>query len=144
MNKLLSLRQALLDCPLKIAADKLLTFAEKGTVLSYGGGGNDAFQITYTAKAIVLDYAGAPRDLLFVVAQWLHADNPGAGAESITFTADIISDKAVDVELAVEITETIGAVAQPDGKLRLQPAPDPDALGEDALKSLFADLTRTG
>ncbi len=144
MNKLLSLRQAILDCPLKIKADKLLTFAEKGSVLTYGGDANKAFQIPYTAKVIVLDYSGSLHDLLFVVAQWLRRDNPGADAAAITWSADLLSTKEADVELAVEVTETIGAVAQPDGKVKLQPAPDPNAMGDDALKSFFADLNRTG
>ncbi|MBC7907038.1 MAG: phage tail protein [Rhodospirillaceae bacterium] len=143
MNKLASLRDAILNCPLKIKADKLLTWAEKGQVLSVRGTGNKAFQITYTAKAVVVDYAGAPHDLLFVAVDWLHRDNPAAAEDAITFTADIISAKAADVELAVEITEIIAVRTNPDGTVSLVPVGDPDAQALD-MGAFYAALNASG
>lgn len=139
MKKLAALRAALLAGPLKIKADKLLTFAEKGKVQSWRGGDGDnrAFQLVYTAHVIVTDYTGAPQDLFFVALDWLHANCPDLDPEeAIRFHVDVIDHKSADVSLALDLSEIIAARARPAG-LALVPEADPDAGGADlALQSL--------
>lgn len=135
MKKLASARQTLLDAPLGIKPAKLLTFAEKGVVRSWRGpgpglGGNRAFALDYTAHLIVTDYAGAPQDLFFVLADWLHRECPDAPEDAIRFHVDVISHKAADVSLTVEIGEIVAAPATEAG-IALLPVPDPDAAAFD-------------
>jgi hypothetical protein len=125
VKKLAAARDAILKSPLRIKADKLLTFAEKGTVQSWGGGGNDAFQVTYTIHLIVTDFAGALQDLLYVTLQWMRADCPGIETDALKFHVDVIDHKSADVSLSLEITEIIGAVSGPKG-IKLEPVSDLD------------------
>lgn len=130
MIKLAAARQALLDAPLGIKAAKLLTFAEGGTVRSWRGESNQSFLLDYTAHFIVTDYAGAPQDLFYVLLQWLHAENPDAPEDAIRFHVDIISAKAADVSLKVELSEVVAATEVTAG-LKLTPTPDPDTKALD-------------
>lgn len=136
MKKLAAARAAILKAPLKIKAENLLTFAEKGSVYAPRGDRNRAFQITYTAHLIVTGYAGAPQDLLFVALEWLHRDNPGATDEAIRFHVDIIDHKSADVSLAIDLTEIIAAEDVPEG-LRLAPRADPDVASLDIAAMSF-------
>lgn len=133
MNKLASIRQAILAAPLKIADKELLTFAEKGTVKSYRGevDANKAFEITYTAHLIVTDYSGAPQDLFFVAAEWLHRECVDAAEDAIRFHVDIIDHKKADISLAIDITEIIATPDAGAGLVRLEPSADPDFLKFD-------------
>lgn len=127
MNKLASLRAAFLAAPLKIKDKDLLTFAEKGRVRSKRGEAeaNKAFEMAYTAHLILTDYTGAPQDVLFVAAQWLNANCPDAEDEAIRFHVDVIDHKKVDLSLAVDIAEIVATPDAGDGKVSLQPVPDP-------------------
>ncbi len=138
MKKLASARAAFLASPLKIRADHLLTFAEKGTLKSWRGEGNAAFMETYTAHFIVTDYTGAPQDLFFVALDWLHRECPDAPEDAVRFHIDIIDHKKADVSLAIEVTEIVAATETPDG-LVLTPAADPDERAVD-MGTLFRDL----
>ena len=138
MKKLQSARDALLNSPLGIKAKDLLTFAEKGTVVSHRGERNQNFAVTYTAHLIVTDFAGEPQDLLFILVRWLHADNPSAQPDAIKFHVDVIDHKKSDVSLAVELSEVIG-VAEVEGGLSLDAQPDADALAI-GMDTLFPDM----
>lgn len=144
MKKLASLRAAMLAAPLKINEKELLTFAEKGTVQSWRGDGadpeaNEAFQITYTAHLIVTDYTGAPQDLFFVAARWLHRECTDAAEDAIRFHVDVIDHDKADVSLAIDITEIFATPSAGAGKVRLAPAADPDATGFD-MTALHRDM----
>jgi hypothetical protein len=141
MKKLASAREAILKSPLKISADKLLTFAEKGTVKSWRCDGNHAFMLTYTAHLIVTDYTGAPQDLFFVALDWLHRECTDAAEDAIRFHVDIIDHKSADISLAIDITEIVAAPTATGGKVRLTPVADPDAQGFD-MGAFFAELNR--
>lgn len=138
MIKLTALRAAILASPLKIKAANLLTFVEDGSVKSWRESRNAGFLLEYSAKIIVTDYAGAPQDLCFVVLNWLHRDNPDATEDAFKFAADIISHKAADVEITVELSEIIAAETRPEGTA-LTPVRDPDA-GAIDLGDLYPDL----
>lgn len=138
MKKLAAARAAILASPLKIKAEDLLTFAEKGTVYAVRGDRNHAFSITYTAHLVATGYSRAPQDLLFVAIEWFLRDNPGAEPEAIRFHVDVIDHKTADVSLMIELTEIIAAEELPEG-LRLAPRADPDATAID-MAALFPDL----
>lgn len=129
MMKLQSARAAILAAPLKIKTEKLLAFAEKGTVESWqaanwSGGDNGGFLIQYVIHLIVTDYAGAVQDLLWVAAQWLAAACPGAASDAITFEIDMIDLKICDVHLSITVEEQIAAVPDDAGRVSLRPVTD--------------------
>ena len=138
MKKLQSARDALLNSPLRIKAKDLLTFAEKGTVVSHRGDRNRNFVVSYTAHLIVTDFTGEPQDLFFVLVDWLHREFPPATPEAIRFHVDVIDHKKADVSLAVDLAEVIG-VAEVDGGLSVDAQADADALAFD-MGTFFPDL----
>lgn len=130
MRKLQNARDHLLASPLGIAADKLLTFAEKGVVTSYQGVAhhNPDFMVSYTANLILTDFAGEPLDLFFVMLQWLRRECPGAKPDALHFHVDVIDTRKVDVSLQLELTETVTAASSPAGTWL---TPDPDHYAGD-------------
>lgn len=138
MKKLRSARDHLLASALKVHADKLLTFAEKGTLTSYRGAAhqNQDFQVSYTAHLILTDFSGEPTDLFFVMLQWLHQHCPGAPADAVRFHVDVIDTKQVDVSLMIDLVETVTVTAATAGTW-LEAGPDPDA----SATALFPELT---
>jgi len=142
VDKLAAARSALLDAPLGLRPDQLQTFAQQGTVWSRRATRNRHVRMTYEAHLIVTDYTGAPRDLLFVLADWLHRDNPAAEDDAIKFHVDVIDHKRADVSLRVDITETIH-VRPVEGGLALLSVPDADAGALD-MAALFPDLPDSG
>lgn len=138
MRKLASLRQAFLACPLKIKPEALLTFAEKGTLHSWRGTGNQAYKIDYTANVIVTGFGGEAQELFFVALDWLHENCPGADEDAMKFHVDIIDHKSADVSIAIDLTEIIAAETQTDG-LHITSAADPDADAID-MSAFFPDL----
>ncbi len=138
MRKLDAARAALLSAPLGIRPDQLLTFAQKGQVWSRRGPRNRNFQVTYEAHLIVTDYTGPPRNLLFVITDWLHQNSPAATDDAVTFHVDILDHGKADVSLRLDLKETIQVDDLPEG-LRLSAPPDPDAQAMD-MAALFPNM----
>lgn len=109
MELLAELRKHILNSPLKIKADDLLTFANDGQITSHQGEDNQHFAIRYDAKIIVTDFGGAPDTLFFIVLQWLAQHNANHDQNPIRFNADILDHKTVDLELIVSLEELVGA-----------------------------------
>lgn len=130
MKKLATAREHLLASPLGIAADKLLTFAEQGTVTRYRDGASASFSVAYTAHLIVTDYAGDPAALLFIVLDWMDQNAPNLPPDALKFHADIIDHKRADVSLKVDLVDVVKATAA-EGGTALAGQADPDALGFD-------------
>jgi hypothetical protein len=129
MRKLRALREYLLEAPLGLSADKLLTFAEAGTVTSHRGhqAQNQNFLVGYTAHIIVTDYTGDEEQLLYLVTSWLHREQPGAKDDALSFHLDVIDHQRVDISLKVTLVETVTVTQDPAGTW-LTPARDPDTL----------------
>lgn len=129
MRKLRSARDHLLSSHLKITADKLLTFAEKGSVIRYPRADhqNRDFGVTYTAHLILTDFTGDPLDVFFVALAWMAVEMPGAKPDALSFHVDVIDHKKVDLSLMIELTEAVG-VAAVTGGTSLTSTPDPDAM----------------
>jgi hypothetical protein len=109
MELLAELRKHILNSPLKIKADNLLTFANDGQITSHQGDLNGHFSIRYDAKIIVTDYTDHADMLFFIVLQWLAANNANHATTPIRFNADIIDHKTADVELILTLEENVGA-----------------------------------
>lgn len=139
MKKLHDLRAHLLASPLGISADKLLTFAESGRLISNAGMShqNQAFAVKYQAHVIITDFAGEETALMFVLTRWLHQKQPSAAPDAIAFQIDIISHQQVDVSFRIDLEEVV-AVKPQAGGTELVPLGDGNAL----FGSLFGVITR--
>lgn len=129
MKKLRTLRDYLLACPLNIQADKLVTWAQKGTVTSHAGMAhqNRNFGVRYDAHIILTDFAGDDTALLYLLTAWLHQHQPNAKPDAITFQVDVIDHDLVDISISLPLDEAVLFEQLPEG-IRLTPAQDPDAL----------------
>ena len=115
MKKLESLRLHLLNSPLHLKEDSLLTYAEKGKVISYQGQDNSHFELRYSAIIIITDYAGSAEQVAYFALQWLKEHQPNAQEDSLEFEADILSHQAVDLSLKLDLSEVIQVEVKEDG-----------------------------
>ena len=108
MKKMFLLRDFLLGESLNIEPDNLLIFSEEGTTESYPGSENENFRMHYEVVIIVTDYNDDTNKLLYLLMRWLDVNQPFiAGGELISFRADINAHDSVDIEIRVELNETI-------------------------------------
>jgi len=127
VKKLQSARDHLLAAPLGIQPDKLLTFAESGTVATHRGDGPDSFLVRYTAHLIVTDFTGQPVQLFWAVLGWMRTACPGAVPDALKFHVDVIDHKKADVSLKLDLEETVQVRTTDDGTW-IVAQDDPDAL----------------
>jgi hypothetical protein len=126
VRKLLSLRKAVLAAPLgarggRLSHERLLTFAEKGSVRFFADDDDGSFELSYDAHLIAVEYAGDPLKLLWTVCRWLAAECPGVPPDTVRFHVDILDEGGADVSVLVTITEAIREI--PGG---VAAVPDPD------------------
>lgn len=117
MQKLQQARDNLLAAGLGIKAKELLSFAEKGRIVSLHGNAamNSDFRIEYTGHLIVTDFAGNPQDLLFVVSRWVDENVQNRTEETLQFHVDLISHKSADVSLRLELSDTVSVTKAENG-----------------------------
>lgn len=117
MKKLHDLRQHLLDCPLQIPADKLLTFTRKGHLTSAAGRPfqNGGFSVSYLANVVITDFTGDAIAFLYILTQWLHTNQPGMPPEALKFQVDIIDHQKADLSIEVELTDVVKVEQLPEG-----------------------------
>jgi len=127
MKKLHDLRQHLLECPLQIQADKLLTFTRKGRVTSHAGRPyeNRGFAISYLASVIITDFSGDATAFLYILTCWLQEHQPGSSPDAIKFQVDIIDHQKADLSVEIELTDVI-RVEQVAGGTQLVAQPHPN------------------
>ena len=115
MKKLDQLREHLLQAPINIKADKLLSFVDRGKVISYAGGDNQDFRFEYQGNIIITDYSDDADKLAFFIVQWYDQYQPDHKSDGFQFDADIINHKSVDVSITLELTETIAVTETATG-----------------------------
>ncbi|KAA5602811.1 hypothetical protein F1188_20245 [Roseospira marina] len=142
MRTLTDLRADLLAGPFRITPDRLLTVAESGTVRAARGSRNDHLELAYKAVVIITDWTGDPRTLLWWVTDWIQRHAPAAAPNAVSFVSDILDHERADLELRIDLTETVRAVPTPDG-VAIDREPDPDAQALD-MKALFPGVADGG
>lgn len=121
------------SAPQKIQPDDLLTFAETGQI-DFHHGGNDSFQLQYTATIIITDFAGDPNAVHYFMLQWIKQNYPVNNGKQYAFNADILSHDAVDLSIEIELSESINVTTSCDGITLTsceQPDPNPDWISTD-------------
>lgn len=127
--------------------DRLAMWVEKGKV-SARLGPQRGFAWEYDLTVLIDAYTGDPSVLMFVICDWLRAQQPdllASGAEGFPFEVDVLDEKTVDVQITLSLKEVVRAEPGPGGRWELvavpEPAPmlsDTQALGP-ALTSIWAD-----
>lgn len=127
MLKLNSLKALLMQClPADLARDpkRLVVLAEGGTVVTTGTA-SLSFEWRYTARVIVLDYAGHADALIVPIIAWMkrnqseQMDNPATRDNAIQFRIEPVTPTTMDVAIELQLTER--AIVKPD------PTAPPDA-----------------
>ena len=109
MELLTTLRQHLLESPLGLQADELITYARDGKIVSHQGDSNLSFGIEYQAHIVLINYGEPPDVLFFVVLDWLRQHQANHRADALRFDADILDHKTADLELIITLDESVGA-----------------------------------
>jgi hypothetical protein len=115
MKKLTDLRTFLLDHPIGIEAENLLTFAEKGETEYNFDPDDKSFQISYDANLVLTDFVGDFNAVLFVLQDWLYHNQPDLKPDAVKFHIDILDHRRSDVSLLVSLSEDIQATEQDTG-----------------------------
>ena len=126
MLKLNSLKALLMQClPADLARDpmRLTVLAENGTVVTTGTA-SLSFEWRYTARVIVLGYAGHPDAVIVPIIAWMkrnqseQMDNPDTRVNAIKFRVEPLTTTSIDFGIELQLTER--AIVKPD------PAAPPD------------------
>jgi hypothetical protein len=114
MNKPGRLREALIQGLPDLALDpqKLLIFADRGTVIATGEPG-DSWEYAYQLTVFVQDFAGDMDALTATVLRWLAAEqpdlllNPDGRRNGVRFEAELMTAELADVQFQLDITESV-------------------------------------
>lgn len=120
MLKLNSLKALLMQClPADLARDpeRLVVLAENGTVVTTGTA-SLSFEWRYTARVIVLGYAGHPDAVIVPIIAWMkrnqsdQMDNPDTRVNAIKFRVEPLTTTTMDFGIELQLTER--AIVKPD------------------------------
>ncbi|WP_129792566.1 phage tail protein [Sphingosinicella sp. CPCC 101087] len=142
-----SLRQALtaalVDQGVRILErdpDKLRIYIQKGRIVSRLSAEpnfpNPGFEYRYELVATLIDFTGHPDAVMVTLLLWLSVHQPDLlqnhdrGNSGIVFEADIIDNKTVDLEIRLELSETVSASARQDGGFDLLHVPEAPVIPE--------------
>lgn len=114
MQKLVSLRAHLTAASplLAKAPEKLTVFAERGRLVC-AGGSSLSFEYAFTARIVILDFAGHADAVMVPLLAWIKRnqidilDNPERRTSAIRFEAELLDQEAVDLSIEVDLTEAV-------------------------------------
>lgn len=109
MKKLHRLRAHLLNAVPTLTNDpeRLLTFVEEGSI-EFSRGPNLTHEYQFTVQLVLTDFSADLDTIIVPLLQWLAEYQPDADpTEAISFEAEILSHKSVDVALRVKLTERV-------------------------------------
>lgn len=109
MKKLHLLRAHLINAVPALAndPDRLLTFVEEGSI-EFRRGLNLTHEYQFTAQLVLTDFSADLDTLMVPLLHWLAEYQPDADpTEAVSFEAEILSNKSVDVALRVKLTERV-------------------------------------
>ncbi len=121
MRKGDSLRRWLTAClpDLKIHPDRLQIFFEDGGVNARKSA-TLSFAYAYRLKVLLTDYAGDPDHLIVPVLAWIEKEQPQLLARTdnppFTFRSELLDSNAYDIELSIDVMESVLVSLSNDGK----------------------------
>lgn len=114
MQKLVSLRAHLTAATPLLATnpDKLTVFVERGRLVC-AGGNSISFEYAFTARIVILDFAGHADAVMVPLLAWVKRnqidifENADRRASAIRFEAELLDQEAVDLSIEVDLTESV-------------------------------------
>ena len=109
MKKLHLLRAHLINAVPGLARDpdRLLTFVEEGSI-EFRRGTDLTHEYRFTAQLVLTDFTGDLDTLMLPLLQWLAEYQPDADpGEAVSFEAEILNNKSVDLALRLRLTERV-------------------------------------
>lgn len=128
MNKLNSLRAFLTSCveELKANPEKLLVFAEKGELHDVPRQPSLSFEYRYTATLVVTDFKDRSDKLFVPLLAWLKLNQPDrSDTKAVDFIAEILDNETVDIEIKVELSDSVTVTRNEDGTVSTANNPEP-------------------
>ncbi|WP_445157073.1 phage tail protein [Halomonas sp. E14] len=109
MKKLHRLRERLVTAVpgLDRDPDRLLTFVEEGSI-EFRRGRDLTHEYRFVAQLVLTDFTGDLDTVMLPLLQWLAEYQPDLDpGEALTFEAEILANRAVDLALRVPLTERV-------------------------------------
>lgn len=109
--------------------DRLLVFIDAGSVVSTHAEGR-SFEYRYTLNLIITDFTGDPDAVMIPLLDWVREHQPELMAnwthhERITFEVDVLANDAVDLSIALPLTERVGVHTDAEGGTTIEHYPEP-------------------
>lgn len=120
MQKVRLLRETLLASGLGLQPEDIIARVKQGAIRHHyrhpEQGRNRKIRLEYSAELFVCDYHLPPEALFELVCAWLSQHEPGHGAESLRFEAEILDHEKVDVLITISgLTDVYHSIEQTDG-----------------------------
>lgn len=128
MNKPTSLRAALVAAlpALGESPERLQVFIEQGKIAP-SAESSLAFKYQYTCELLILDFAGHSDQVMVPLLAWARDNEPDlfrTDTNQISFEAEILSNKAVDLIIKVPLTERVGVIETDAGIAEVRHLPE--------------------
>lgn len=99
-------------------ADRLQIYVEGGNVMTRKSA-TLSFVYAYTLKALFTDFAGDSDRLMVPVLAWIEKEQPQllarTDSQPFSFEAELLDGDLSDVELSIDLTETVLVIPRADG-----------------------------
>ncbi|RJF92982.1 phage tail protein [Sphingomonas cavernae] len=115
---------------IKRSPEKLHIFITRGAVRSTGAN-KLGFAYRYTLTLLIEDFGGSPDKLTLPVLIWLSRHQPQLfakalqGGDSFAFDADILANDKADIEIRLELDETVTVKLLPNGSYEVDHPEEP-------------------
>lgn len=121
MHSLHNLRKTVID-QLSLEPENVTSFTDNGTLRSHyerkDSGDNSFFRLEYTATLLLINCVKPVEQVMYVLGQWLHRNQPGHDPKAISFEAEILDHDSVDLKISIDgIIDTYKPSMTKDGVL---------------------------
>lgn len=141
MNKLQSLRNAIASAFewVRQNPQALMVFAERGNFADALSPPGTAFDIgyTYTARIILVDFAGDLREVTAVIWDWIRTYQPDLAQNAerralVTFEVELLSNQKCDLQIDIPLSEHAAFTPRDGGGFVVTDGPEPEWIPDDA------------
>lgn len=136
MNKPDELRRVLTRFVPSLRDDpaRLAIFVDKGRVEARAGG-TLSFEAAYTLTVVIEAYSGSVNDLFVPVLAWIAEAQPDLlenhDRKPFTYEVELLDDDTADVQLTIELTESVRVLPKDGGGWSSETLPEPNRTNND-------------
>lgn len=139
-----SLRALITDSvpELKREASNLRIWVRGGHLATRYHRTNYGFEYRYTLEVEIRSFSGHPDQIMLPIVMWLRVNQPdlllnhGTGDKAITFEADYLDTKEIDLNIVLNLVEAVDVLPKPDGQpgeYVMSHRPEPAIAGEELI-----------